>query len=158
MTMNQLRPIALAIALPTPNDGSSPPTPIGMPQHVAIDYSPTDPADVQPGASILYMIPVVAYQDLWAQHGDLSVSRVIQQLHTLLASDAWDPDLAVLDALIEAFRLQLTRACTSQQAVDDHADAPIGADRPLPIPASCGRVCQSTTGDVGRSCRTQQNA
>jgi hypothetical protein len=86
MTMNELRPIGLAIALPTPYDGSSPPTPTGLPQHVEIDFSPTDRAAVQPDAPILYFISVAAYQDLWAQHGDPGVSRVIQHVHTVLAS------------------------------------------------------------------------
>lgn len=67
-------------------DASTPPTPVGLPEHVEINFGVQDPKDVQPTDPIIYIIPVQDYQDLWAVNGNQAVSGSIEQLRTMLNS------------------------------------------------------------------------
>ena len=49
----------------TPYDASQPPGPMGLPQHIEINFGVTDPADRQPGDPVMYIIPVTAYEQMW---------------------------------------------------------------------------------------------
>lgn len=69
----------------TPYDNSRPPGPKGLPEHVQINFGATDPADKQPGDPVIYIIPVEAYQQLWAAAGDPAVSNTLEHLQALLA-------------------------------------------------------------------------
>jgi hypothetical protein len=70
----------------TPYDNSSPPGPIGLPEHVEVSFGGSAPDGENPGAPVLYIIPVDAYEALWADTGNPGVSRAVQHLHDLLAS------------------------------------------------------------------------
>ena len=70
----------------SPYDASTPPTPVGLPEHVEINFGASDPTDVQPNDPIIYIIPVQDYQDLWAVNGNQAVSSSIEQLRTMLNS------------------------------------------------------------------------
>ena len=54
----------------TPYDASQPPGPMGLPEHIEINFGVTDPADKQPGDPIMYIIPVTAYEQMWDQAGN----------------------------------------------------------------------------------------
>ena len=58
----------------TPYDASQPPGPMGMPEHIEINFGVTDPADRQPGDPIMYIIPVTAYEQMWDPAGNPSVT------------------------------------------------------------------------------------
>ena len=66
-------------------DATQPPTPVGLPEHVQINFGVTHPADRQFGDPILYIIPVEAYIELWESAGDSSVAESIAQLKSLLS-------------------------------------------------------------------------
>jgi heat shock protein HslJ len=68
----------------TPYDNSQPPSPTGLPDHIQVNFDVTDPADKQPGDPVIYIIPIQAYQDLWEQNGDLSVTETYSQVLSLL--------------------------------------------------------------------------
>ena len=53
----------------TPYDASQPPGPMGLPEHIEINFGVTDPADRQPGDPIMYIIPVTAYEQMWDSAG-----------------------------------------------------------------------------------------
>lgn len=65
-------------------DASTPPTPVGLPEHVQINFGVTNSKDVQPTDPIIYIIPVQDYRDLWAVNGNQAVSSSIEQLRALL--------------------------------------------------------------------------
>jgi len=77
--------LRLICVLATPYDNNSPAGPTGPPQHVEIDIALPDPPTVQTGAPILNITSVVDYERLRADSGDPDLSRVIQQVHALLA-------------------------------------------------------------------------
>ena len=58
------------LAPETPYDASQPPGPMGMPEHIEINFGVTDPADRQPGDPVMYIIPVTAYEQMWDQAGN----------------------------------------------------------------------------------------
>jgi len=68
----------------TPYDASLPTGPIGLPDHVEINFGVGDFQDVSPTDPIIYIIPVSKYQDLWIQAGDDAVSNSISMLEGLL--------------------------------------------------------------------------
>ena len=67
----------------TAYDDSQPPGPMGLPEHIEINFGATDPADRQPGDPIMYIIPVDAYRDLWTQAGNPYVAQTIDQIFRL---------------------------------------------------------------------------
>jgi hypothetical protein len=75
----------------TPYDDSQPPGPMGLPEHVQVNFGVNDPADVQFGDPIIYIIPTEAYQEYWDEAGNSSVNDRLAMLEELLAER---PDLA----------------------------------------------------------------
>jgi len=69
----------------TPYDASQPPGPMGLPEHIQINFGVTDPKDKQFGDPVIYIIPVEAYKQLWESAGSQSVTMVLEKLQTLLA-------------------------------------------------------------------------
>lgn len=74
----------------TPYDNSLPPGAIGLPQHIQVNFGVVNPQDRLPGDPIIYVIPVDEYEQLWAQEGDTSISRRIEQLQAML-DEGTDP-------------------------------------------------------------------
>lgn len=74
----------------TPYGDSQTQEPQGLPEHAQINFGVTNPAERQPGDPIIYVIPVQAYEQLWAGNGDQSVINAIDELQKLLI-DKTDP-------------------------------------------------------------------
>jgi putative lipoprotein len=73
-----------AVVVPgTPYDESMPPGPVGLPTHIEILFGSTDPAEVQPGDPVMYIIPVNPYRDMWNDAGNPSVTKTIQEIQKL---------------------------------------------------------------------------
>jgi hypothetical protein len=68
----------------TPYDASQPPGPIGLPEHVEVNFDNVKPADVKPGQPVIYIIPVAAYEQMWNDNNNPAVSNTLGQLTTLL--------------------------------------------------------------------------
>jgi hypothetical protein len=68
----------------TPYDNSQPPGPMGLPEHIQINFGVTSPADKQPGDPVMYIIPVQAYRDLWEAQGDPGVSVLVETQQKML--------------------------------------------------------------------------
>ncbi|MFC1996708.1 META domain-containing protein [Chloroflexota bacterium] len=68
----------------TPYDTTQPFGPTGLPDHIQVNFDVTDPSDKQPGDPVIYIIPIEAYQELWEQSGDLSVTETYSQVLSLL--------------------------------------------------------------------------
>ena len=66
----------------TPYDASQPPGPMGLPEHIEINFGVTDPADRQPGDPIMYIIPVTAYEQMWDAAGNPSVTATITKIYS----------------------------------------------------------------------------
>jgi heat shock protein HslJ/uncharacterized lipoprotein YbaY len=82
-----------AVIVPrTPYDASMPPGPVGLPAHIEILFGgATNPAEVQPGDPIMYIIPANTYRKLWNDAGNDAVTRTmaeIQRLNFILVSPA----------------------------------------------------------------------
>ena len=75
----------------TAYDDSQPPGPMGLPEHMQVNFGVTDPADVQFGDPIIYIIPTEDYKQLWDDAGNYAVSDRLQMLEELLDER---PDLA----------------------------------------------------------------
>jgi len=75
----------------TAYDDSQPPGAMGLPEHMQINFDVTDPAGVQFGDPIIYIIPTEAYKELWDEAGSTVVSDRLAMLEDLLAER---PDLA----------------------------------------------------------------
>jgi heat shock protein HslJ len=71
---------------PTTYDDTTPPGPRGLPEHVQINFSVSDPADRQYGDPVLYIIPVKEYIALWEANGDSSAAESIASLQQLLVN------------------------------------------------------------------------
>jgi heat shock protein HslJ len=72
-------------------DESQPPGAKGLPEHLQVNFGVSNPADVQFGDPILYIIPTEAYKALWDEAGNSVVSERLSMLEELLADR---PDLA----------------------------------------------------------------
>jgi uncharacterized protein YraI/heat shock protein HslJ len=68
----------------TPYDNTQPPGPMGLPEHIEVNFGVENPVDLQPGDPIIYIIPVADYVEMWSAAGDDSVSQSIQLLLQLL--------------------------------------------------------------------------
>lgn len=75
----------------TPYDDSQPPGPVGLPEHMQVNFGVSDPADVQFGDPIVYIIPTEAYKQLWDEADNAAVSDRLAQLEELLTER---PDLS----------------------------------------------------------------
>lgn len=71
----------------TPYDASQPPTPVGLPDHIEVNFGAESPQDVQSGDPIIYIIPVAEYEEMWDEAGNQSVSNSIETLQTLLTEN-----------------------------------------------------------------------
>ena len=87
------------LAPETPYNASQPPGPMGLPQHIEINFGVTDPADKQPGDPIMYIIPVTAYEQMWNQAGESVVTRTTTQIYTSTVALQSPPPTAGLPAL-----------------------------------------------------------
>jgi heat shock protein HslJ len=67
-----------------PYDDSQPPGPVGLPDHIEINFGIPDPQNVEPGDPIIYIIPVDAYEQLWNEAGNDNVSQSIVSLREIL--------------------------------------------------------------------------
>jgi hypothetical protein len=75
----------------TTYDDSQPPGPMGLPEHVQVNFGVTAPADVEFGDPIIYIIPTEEYRQLWDDAGNTVVTDRLAMLEELLAER---PDLA----------------------------------------------------------------
>lgn len=62
----------------------------GLPEHVQINFGVTDPTARQPGDPIIYVIPVQAYEQLWAGNNNQTIINAVDELQKLLIDRA-DP-------------------------------------------------------------------
>jgi len=72
-------------------DASQPPGPKGLPEHVVVTFDNNDPTTRGFGEPIMYIIPVNAYEELWNEADNDSISRAIgsiEQMVTTLPSPA----------------------------------------------------------------------
>jgi len=67
----------------TAYDNSQPPGPIGLPEHVEINFG-LEESESDIVAPIIYIIPVASYSQLWNQNGDVSVDNTLTALNDLL--------------------------------------------------------------------------
>jgi heat shock protein HslJ len=66
------------------NDNSVPPGAKGLPDHIQVNFGVTNAADKQLGDPVIYVIPIVEYQEIWEQNGDLQVTETYSQVLSLL--------------------------------------------------------------------------
>ena len=83
----------------TPYDVSQPPGPMGLPEHIQINFGVTDPADRQSGDPIMYIIPVTAYEQLWDDAANPYITGMITQIYSLTVALQSPPPTAGLPAL-----------------------------------------------------------
>lgn len=69
----------------TPYDQSQPPGPMGMPEHIEINFGVENPLDKQPGDPVIYIIPANAYKAQWEAAGNDSVTQIMDSQQTMLA-------------------------------------------------------------------------
>jgi hypothetical protein len=82
-----------------PYDNSQPPGPMGLPDHIQVNFGTLDPAQVQPTDPILYIVPVVAYQELWETAGNETVTQRIDAIYRQTVTNPTPPPTAGLPAL-----------------------------------------------------------
>ena len=68
----------------TPYDKSQPPGPVGLPEHIEINFGAENPANQQPGDPVIYIIPKQDYINLWTAAGDNTVADRMSQLEDLV--------------------------------------------------------------------------
>jgi len=73
-----------------PYNGTQPPGPTGLPQHIQVNFGVTSPSEVQPGDPVFYLIPVNDYQEMWDAAGDPGVKSTLDSLQKIL-SEQPDP-------------------------------------------------------------------
>jgi hypothetical protein len=89
----------------TEYDESQPPGALGLPEHMQVNFGVTDPAEVQFGDPIIYIIPTEEYKQLWDDAGNSTVSDRLARLEDLLADR---PDLVEIQLPVlppEAYRV-----------------------------------------------------
>ncbi len=83
----------------TPYDISQPPGPMGLPEHIEINFGVTDPANKQPGDPIMYIIPVTAYEQMWDSAANPYVSGTMTGIYSWTVAIQAPPPTAGLPAL-----------------------------------------------------------
>jgi hypothetical protein len=80
----------------TPYDASQPPGPVGLPEHIEINFGSgmTEPWD-----PIMYIIPVDAYEQMWDMAGNPSVPATISQIYTKTVALPSPPPTSGMPAL-----------------------------------------------------------
>ncbi len=68
----------------TAYDKSQPPGPVGLPEHIQINFGAENPANQQPGDPVIYLIPKQDYINLWTAAGDNTVADRMSQLEDLV--------------------------------------------------------------------------
>jgi heat shock protein HslJ len=68
----------------TPYDSSQSTGPTGLPDHIQVNFDVSNPTEKQSGDPVIYIIPIEAYQELWEQNGDLSVTETYSDVLSLL--------------------------------------------------------------------------
>jgi heat shock protein HslJ/uncharacterized protein YraI len=67
-----------------PYDRSQPPGPMGLPEHIQINFGVVNPADRQPDDPVIYIIPKQDYIDMWEAAGDSTVTNRMSQLEMMV--------------------------------------------------------------------------
>lgn len=70
----------------SPYDASNPVGPLGLPQHIQINFDVDHPGDKKLGDPVIYIIPVNDYQALFETAGDASVDQSLEQAEELLTN------------------------------------------------------------------------
>jgi uncharacterized protein YraI len=83
----------------TPYDASQPPGPMGLPDHIQINFGTTEPDQRQPQDPIMYIIPVDAYKNLWDAAQDGSVTQTIDGIFQLTKEIPYPPPASGLPTL-----------------------------------------------------------
>lgn len=75
----------------TPFDNMHAPGPSGLPTHIQVLFDGvSDPKSREPGAPVIYIIPVDAYRELWDSHDSQAVTAEMQKIKAL-SSQLPDP-------------------------------------------------------------------
>lgn len=80
----------------TPYDETQPGNPVGLPNHIQVNFGTLDPAQVQPQDPILYIVPVRAYQEQWEAANNQTVTEMVQAIYQQIMTD---PNLAPTSGL-----------------------------------------------------------
>lgn len=83
----------------TPYTTSQPPGPMGLPEHIEINFGTLDPKNRQFNDPIMYIIPVDAYRQMWDNAGNPSVSATIDKIFNLTVALPVPPPAAGMPAL-----------------------------------------------------------
>lgn len=75
----------------TPYDASMPPGPVGAPEHLAVTFDGEALDDASFAGRVIYLMPVKAYETLWQEAGNDTITRSIMALDALLAEQPADP-------------------------------------------------------------------
>ncbi len=110
----------------TPYDASQPPGPMGLPDHIQINFGGTDPTQVQPQDPILYIIPVTPYQELWETAGSTSVTDMVNAIYRQMVTNPNPAPISGLPVL------------PYEQAVGVN-DIAVQVARPVPTDVSAGK-------------------
>ena len=65
---------------PRPTISLTPPGPVGLPEHIQINFGAENPSRRQPGDPVIYLIPKQDYINLWTAAGDNTVADRMSQL------------------------------------------------------------------------------
>jgi len=79
------------VAPATPYDASMPPGPVGAPEHLAVTFDGQSLDEASFAGRVIYLAPVEAYETLWLDAGNDSISNTVGALTTLLAEQPVDP-------------------------------------------------------------------
>lgn len=88
-----------SVVAATPYDDSQPSGPMGLPEHIQINFGVAQQSEKLPGDPVMYIIPVDAYQDLWAQAGNDAVVNTVDDIFDLTVALQNPPPWMGLPAL-----------------------------------------------------------
>ena len=107
----------------TPYDASQPPGPMGLPQHIEINFGVTDPKDKQPGDPVMYIIPVDDYEQIWEDAGNPYVANSITGVYSWTVAIQTPPPTSGLPALppeqiagVNDLAVQIDRAASNAES------------------------------------------
>jgi len=108
----------------TPYDASQPPGPKGLPAHIEILFDGViDPADRDPYAPVMYIIPVDAYIALWQDAGDDFIANLVDDVYLQTTRLPWPPPADGLPSLpveehlgVNDLSVQVGRAASDEQS------------------------------------------
>ena len=70
---------------PAPYDASQPLGPVGLPEHIEINFGATEAQGAECAEPVIYIIPVEAYKQMWEANGDPSISYTMDHVEALMA-------------------------------------------------------------------------